>query len=123
MTGMTQRWLVAAVLLAACGTDPDPREPTFEVVAIEVLRPGCGQVQCHSKTTLLNEYAFDTLESTKTALAGKLGVSNDPVLNQSCVLIKVLDGDGRPQMPFDSPMAEPDRALIDRWLAAGAPGL
>src|SRR5688572_15529629 len=124
MPAMRQRRFVVAALVAAvvagCGTDPDPREPTFEVVVIEVLRPSCGQVQCHSKTTEINGYAFDTLESSRAALM-KLNVRMNPLANN---LINVLEGQGGlEQMPFDSPMAEPDRALIDAWLTAGAPGL
>jgi hypothetical protein len=120
MPAMRQRWLMTATLIAACGTDPDPREPTFEVVTIEVLRPSCGQVQCHSNTTKINGYAFDTLDSSRASLM-KLNVHLNPQFNN---LVNVLEGQGGlEQMPFDAPMAEGDRALIDSWLAAGAPGL
>jgi hypothetical protein len=121
MRAMRQRWLVAAALITGCGTEPDPREPTFEVVAVEVLRPSCGQVQCHSLTTRTEglSYAFDTVETSRSAL-GDMGVFADPSNN---ILISVLDGNGRPRMPFDAPLNDEDRALIDRWLADGAPGL
>ena len=116
------RWLLAVALLTGCGTDPDPREPTFEVVAVEVLRPSCGQVQCHSLTSRTEgwPYAFDTVETSRMAL-GDMGVFADPM---NIVLVSVLNGtNGRPRMPFDSPLSGEDRALIETWLTAGAPGL
>jgi hypothetical protein len=114
MRGMRQRWLFAVAVVAGCGTDPDPRELTFEVVATEVLRPSCGQVQCHSKTTRIEGYAFDTVQSSREAFQMKLSVTDLPNL---------FDGKGFEQMPFDAPLTEEDRALVDAWIAAGAPGL
>jgi hypothetical protein len=100
-----------AVLFAACGTTPDEREPTFEVVTLEVLAPTCGQVQCHSTSTNLSGFAFDTLDASRVSLrsASKRG--------------EVLEQVRENEMPPDAPMADADKALLQEWIFAGAPGL
>jgi hypothetical protein len=104
--------MVTAVLAAACGTDPDNRPVTFEVVTLEVMQPTCGQVQCHSTTTWTEGLAFDTLDaasvSFKSISAGEL---KDVILGQE------------DRMPPDLPMAEQDQQLLFKWLDAGKPGL
>lgn len=113
------RTLLALVLgLAACGTTPDERPATVEVVALSILAPNCGQVQCHSTTTRLEGYAFDTLAAAKESLRDLVGST----VNNS-ELVEVLHADGEERMPPDSPLADEDIALIEAWIAAGAPGL
>jgi len=107
-------------LLAACGTTPDERPPTLEVVALSILAPSCGQVQCHSSSTNLEGYAFDTLDGSRTALRKLVGVGGTNPNNE---LIEVLTADGDKRMPADTPMDEKDIALIEAWIADGAPGL
>ena len=60
---------VLVLWCAACGTEPDSRPVTFDVVVYEVLAPSCGQVQCHSTTTNVNGYALDTLDAARTTLS------------------------------------------------------
>jgi len=107
--------------MTACGTSPDDRDPTLEVVTFEVLAPHCGQVQCHSTFTRTEGLAFDTLEDAKTSLKStKLCVAP----NDGCGLYDVLDGtNDTERMPPDVPLAKEDRALIEAWINAGAPGL
>ena len=113
------RLIAAALLFAACGTTPDERPPTLEVLTFEVFAPTCGQVQCHSSFTSNEGYAFDTLEGAKTTL-GQLSVT----ANDGGTLYLVLDGAaGYERMPPDVPLAKQDRALIEAWVNAGAPGL
>src|SRR3569623_3409218 len=50
--------------LVACGAE-DPRQPTVEVISLEVLAPACGAPQCHSTSTNQSGYAFDTLAASK----------------------------------------------------------
>jgi hypothetical protein len=102
--------ILAGALLAACGTEDD-RPATVEVVALEILAPSCGAVQCHSTTTRTEGLAFDTLDATKDTLNNELGLGK---------LVQVIDDK---EMPPDSPMFENDVALIKKWIAAGAPGL
>ena len=111
--------LALAVGLAACGTTPDERPLTIEVVALSILAPTCGQVQCHSSSTHIQGYAFDTLAAAKVAI--KRLVSTTP--GRTSKLLSVLNADGGERMPPDAPLAEEDIALIQAWVDAGAPGL
>lgn len=112
------RNLLIFAFLAACGTDPDPREPSFDVVAQQILAPTCGQVQCHSTTTRIQGFAFDTPEAARQSLRDmgvRAGRNND--------LYNVLTADGGERMPPDSPLNQQDLDLITKWLDMGAPGL
>lgn len=116
------RALLLLAALVGCGTDPDSRPVTFEVVTLEVLAPTCGQVQCHSATTNTAGYALDTLDGARAAMKdGDLlqPEHNDPRSR----LEKVLHASGGDRMPPDSPLNTPDLDLIDAWLAQGEPGL
>ncbi|MBL0216642.1 MAG: hypothetical protein IPQ07_22510 [Myxococcales bacterium] len=110
--------LALAVGLTACGTTPDERPVTIEVVALSILAPTCGQVQCHSTSTHLEGYAFDTLAASKVALGRLVNKSN---LKRS-KLLTVIGPDAEELMPPDAPLAEEDIALIQAWVDAGAPG-
>jgi hypothetical protein len=110
--------LALCCVLAACGTSPDERPISVEVVALSILAPSCGQVQCHSTTTKTEGYAFDTLEAAKTSLRELVGTSTS-----NSELVEVLHADGEERMPPDSPLADEDIALIEAWIDAGAPGL
>ena len=109
--------LLAAALAAGCGTTDD-RPATLEVVSLEILAPTCGAVQCHSTTTQLEGLAFDTLDAARESLR-RLGVR----AGRGGELLEVIQADGEEQMPPDMPMFEQDVALIQKWIAAGAPGL
>lgn len=110
--------LVTMLFACACGTDPDPREPTFDVVAQQVLAPTCGQVQCHSTTTRVEGFAFDTRDAARASLLD-MGVRN----GRNNELTDVLFGDGDERMPPDSPLNQQDLDLITAWIDMGAPGL
>lgn len=101
-------WLV---VVAACGTSPDERPVTFEVVTLSVLAPTCGQVQCHSTTTRTAGLAFDTLAAARDSMQSRG--------DRQEILDQIQDG----SMPPDAPLADEDAALIEAWIAAGAPGL
>ena len=102
--------LFALTCSAACGTSADERPATFEVVTLEVLKPMCGQVQCHSTTTKIEGLAFDTLDAARTSLREQ-GVGE--------ILEVILDK----EMPPDQPMADEDVELLERWIDANTPGL
>jgi hypothetical protein len=110
--------LLALALAAGCGTTPDERPLTIEVISLSILAPSCGAVQCHSTTTNLQGYAFDTLEASKASLQRLVGSGG-----RRNKLLEVLSSGGEERMPPDVPMAEEDIALIEAWVAAGAPGL
>lgn len=100
----------SSLALAACGTSPDSRPATFEVVTEEVLKPSCGLVACHSSTTNESGYAFDTLAAARATFV-------DQGTNE--IHEKITEK----EMPPDSPMAEADIQLFEAWLSAGKPGL
>lgn len=106
--------LLFSCTLAACGTTDD-RPATVEVVALEILAPSCGAVQCHSTTTRLEGLAFDTLDEAKASMR-----SLDVRAGAGGELVEVIDDQ---EMPPDSPMFSNDVALIKAWIAAGAVGL
>lgn len=113
--------LAAISLVAACGTTPDQRPLTLEVVTIEVLAPSCGQVQCHSTTTMAENRAFDTIEASRASL---IDMNVDSADFFGGELFEVLDGvNDRERMPFDAPLAEQDYDLLKAWVAAGTPNL
>lgn len=106
---------VLCSLLVACATN-DPRPPTVEVIATEILAPTCGQVQCHSTTTNIKNYAFDTLAAAKDSLKRIPKTGHDS-------LQEVLKATGGSRMPPDSPLDDADITLINTWIANGEPGL
>ncbi|MEO6773482.1 MAG: hypothetical protein ABI467_10745 [Kofleriaceae bacterium] len=110
--------LVFAIVLAACGT-PDSRPATVEVVALEILAPSCGQVQCHSTTTNQSGYAFDTLAAAKVSLRSLVGTGG----GDRHSLLEVLTSTGDKRMPPDAPLDDDDIALVEAWIHAGAQGL
>jgi hypothetical protein len=112
------RQVLFAALLASCGTSPDSRPATVEVISLEILAPTCGQVQCHSTSTAIQGYAFDTLEASKASLRElvRAGGRGDD-------LVEVLEDTGGNRMPPDSPLDQQDIDLIKKWIAAGAQGL
>ncbi len=111
LSPMKHHPLVAALLVtAACGTEPDSRPVTFEVITYEVLQPNCGSPYCHSSVTNTAQLAFDTLEATRASLRGGRASRIQRVINDKT-------------MPSDSPMDPRDIALFEAWVNAGRPGL
>ncbi|HEY0253011.1 MAG TPA: hypothetical protein VGC41_15855, partial [Kofleriaceae bacterium] len=110
------RLICLAFVIAAC-TSSGHRDPTLEVVALEILAPTCGQVQCHSSSTKTEGYAFDTLDGAKAALKRLVNGTNGGQL------LEVLETTGGKRMPPDYPLDTQDIDLIKAWVAAGSQGL
>jgi len=108
--------IVGSLLAAACGTSGDARPATFEVVSLAVLAPACGTVACHSSTTKVQGYAFDTLDGARASLR-ELVRAGAPERS------RLLDVITSRQMPPDAPLADQDVALIEQWITGGAEGL
>lgn len=109
---MWKHLLIATALLAsACGTTPDDRPVTFEFITLAVLAPSCGQVQCHSTSTKINGYAFDTLEATRKTLTSRVSIE------------KCIQEIESKSMPPDAPFDDKDLALLQAWVDEGQPGL
>jgi hypothetical protein len=103
--------------LAACGAE-DPRQPTVEVVSLEILAPACGAPQCHSTSTNQSGYAFDTLAASKVSLRQLVGSGR-----AEHSLMEVITATGGKRMPPDAPLDPADVTLIEAWISAGAKGL
>jgi len=104
--------------IAACG-GADTRPLTLEYVTLTVLAPACGTVACHSTTSNVHGYAFDTVEASRRSLMG-LVVRGDPAASK---LIQSIRSPGRRPMPPDAPMSELDIELLEDWIANDAEGL
>ena len=114
--------LVGALLLAACGVDPseDNRPRTLHYITSAVLKPYCGNAQCHSSFRQAKNRAYDTVQrACESMLEQGDVVPGDPdgsFIHQ--VLVRRVD-----RMPYDQPMADVDRELLRDWILIGAPGL
>jgi hypothetical protein len=108
---------LALAVVAACGTTPDERPATIEVISLSILAPTCGQVQCHSTTSKIQGYAFDTFDAARDSLRSLVNPGGNSLL------LHVLRADGGERMPPDSPLNDEDIALIEQWIDDGAPGL
>jgi hypothetical protein len=117
---MHRNWLVAAVLIAACGVDPseDNRPRTLNYITSAVLKPYCAAGQCHSSFRQEKNRAYDTVSIACQSLVVDV-IPGDP---EGSFIRQVLV---RPvkRMPYDQPMAEVDRLLLEDWIMIGAPGL
>ena len=107
----------AALLLGACDGGPDERPLTDEFLVTTVLAPTCRWAGCHSRARRAGDLALDTVENARRAFVS-LVVPGQP--GQS-LLLQVLSGTNRP-MPPESPLPLADIELVERWIAAGAPG-
>ena len=99
------------VALGGCGTSPDSRPATLETITHEVLAPSCGQVQCHSTTTRVENYALDTVPAARESLARLLETDDAGGIR----LFDILDGIGGERMPADAPLPQADRDLLTKW--------
>ncbi|MBA3500481.1 MAG: hypothetical protein M4D80_23365 [Myxococcota bacterium] len=119
---MHRTFVAAALLLAACGVDPseDDRPRTLHYITSAVLKPTCGNAQCHSSFRQIKNRAYDTVRRACESMVEQGDViPGDPdgsFLDQ--VLVRAID-----RMPYDQPMADVDRALLRDWIMIGAPGL
>lgn len=107
-----------AVAWSGCGTTPDSRPQTFEYITLEVLSPACALVACHSTSTRVEGYAFDTLSASRESLRA-LVTPGHPEQSELYTIIATP----REVMPPDAPLATEDIDLIRSWILAGAPGL
>lgn len=108
------------MLLASCGVDPseDDRPRTMHYITSAVLKPYCGNAQCHSTFRQAANRAYDRVSSACESLVQDV-IPGDP--EGSFVIqvqMRTID-----RMPYDQPIPEVDRKLIEDWIMIGAPGL
>jgi hypothetical protein len=123
-----QRLAYLALLLGACGADDRPL--TVAYVTETVLAPSCGAAQCHSTFSANYTDIFDTVEGARASIVNNQLLSfdsdqYDPATPTNAHLILTVTVGAIPaigRMPWDSPLPEQDIELLERWIAAGAPG-
>jgi hypothetical protein len=116
-----------ALLGGACGVDDRPL--TAQYVTETVLAPSCGAAQCHSAFSANYGDIFDTVDGARASIVNNALVrfdsdQYDPADPSQSYLITTLTVGNAPggRMPWDSPLPEQDIELLERWIAAGAPG-
>ena len=140
-------WLVAALLVGACGDSEDPRPASWDYLSPALLQPSCATASCHSPAAAAAGLDFSTPERGYTSLT-RLSVwivDPDGAISDGCRdvdgvrvcqrptrplvnafnpaqsrLLHVLRAEGAPRMPPDRPLAEADIALVERWILEGA---
>ena len=110
MGRMNHRWLFAVAMLGACATEPDTRKATSDVVVLEIMKPTCGQVQCHSRTTQISGYILDDIHGAEVTIAARPGD-----------VIGAIEPGAEEPMPPDFPLDPRDRQLIIDWIDNGMP--
>src|SRR4051812_44800460 len=85
-------WVIAALLLGACGDTVDDRPPTLPYITEAILAPSCGKAQCHSSFAREVGDTFDTVDETRrTLISNGLVISDsDPLDPANSQLIKTL---------------------------------
>src|SRR5688572_8931005 len=89
--------------------DGDDRPATLEYVQATILRPHCGNAQCHSGFRNTLDYRFDTLEDTIKTFNrpdALLVTPGDPDASfLYLVITRPTEADGSlPRMPYDQPL-------------------
>jgi hypothetical protein len=117
-----RRALPALLLAAGCGgDDPAGRPAEFSYILPAILEPTCATSGCHSELS----------HTARLVLEGDPGVVRESLVAKGFVypgepeaspLLYFLRGTYvRLRMPPDAPLPEGDVALIERWIAEGAP--
>ncbi|HEY8926150.1 MAG TPA: hypothetical protein VIU64_17325 [Polyangia bacterium] len=104
--------LAVVVSAAGCGGSVDNRPAKWSYIAPIIIEPNCATANCHSALTQRFNLRLDTIQSSYKGLH-RLG----------SLLTSVLRGEiaGVQRMPPDAPLPDPDIALIEEWVANGAP--
>lgn len=132
--------LVAALLLAACGTVKSPTEPseapegpafTFAQVQARIFTPNCAKAECHAASAASGEMVLETGraygEIVNRPAAGNSSFDRiEPGDPERSYMIKKLRGDPDitgDQMPLDAPgsLTQEQMDGLIGWILAGAP--
>jgi hypothetical protein len=127
------RLVVAALVLAACGSTTDDRPQTLPYITEAILRPTCGVTQCHSQFRQELGYVFDTVASARESIVGLnlVTIPDDQAMPDQSRLLRSIEvglpsvlspGSGNVRMPYDAPMPNEDVELMRMWIRSGASG-
>jgi hypothetical protein len=130
-------WL-CALLIAGCNLQTetqDDRPATFEFITQAILKPSCGNAECHSAMKAVKQDVFDSVEGARktfTVTHTDLVVTCEqlvPPQPSPCdaavvksylytvIQDKDIEGD---RMPLDQALSNKDQELIERWISEGA---
>jgi len=123
--------LIGALFAGACGTTDD-RPRTLAYITETILAPTCASAECHSAFKQQVGDEFDTVDAARRSIVSNGLVLPDDVadpsrsfLIQSLTVgtLSLLDPKSglKVRMPYDAPMPDADIALIEAWIADGAP--
>jgi hypothetical protein len=105
-------------LLAACAAEPSDRPATWAYIHAAIIAPACATSSCHSALAATAGVVLDDPDVGYTILLDRQYViPGDP----TSALSSLLAGDERPRMPPDAPLTTGDIALVNAWIADGAP--
>jgi hypothetical protein len=140
-------WLLAA-LVAACGSETDPRPPVWEYLSPAIFQPNCASVSCHSRAAAAAGLDFSDPDRGYTSLTGlwvwivdKQGTPEQncrwtqsgvvcqrafrpmvtPYIPGQSRVVHMLRARGASRMPPDRPLPEADIRLVEEWILDGAP--
>ncbi len=108
----------ALLAISVSGVFPQQETPSFSDVN-QIFQARC--VKCHSGN---RPPVGIRLDNYKDVMAGgKEGPVIVPGKPDKSQLLKNIKGTAKPRMPKDAPpfLSEKDIALIEKWIAAGAP--
>ena len=101
--------------LFALAVDPGPsaRAGTFEQKVLPLLRTNC--VPCHDAKTHTSGFSIESLRSV-VAGGARHGLAVKAGHPESSLLIELLRGTVKPQMPFGKALPATDIATIEAWI-------
>jgi hypothetical protein len=132
VTRMVRRAAICLLVTraAGCADEIDPRPASFPYIWAAIIQPGCTTSGCHSKLSATYGLQYESMEGTYYALTGRAcgqELTGEAPRNyvvpghpDRSKLMYLLTGEQLRRMPPDAPLPEPDIALIERWILAGA---
>src|SRR5437899_3811458 len=90
-------------------------ESSFERTVLPVLRANC--MPCHDQQTHTSGFSVETLKSF-VAGGARHGTGVEPGHPEASIVIQMLKGNMKPQMPFGKRLADADLAAIVNWIRA-----
>lgn len=114
---IVRRWLPAAALCIA--TWPAGAAAQDADAVARLLAEKC--VLCHQGESAPNGLRLDSIDALlKGAVKGPVVKAGDPAASE---LVRRIRGQSQPRMPLTGPpfLSDAETALVERWIAAGAP--
>lgn len=109
----------AALILTACwGSRAAPQEISFQRTIAPIFQEKC--LACHNHTTRQGGLNLESYEALLNG--GKRGTPIVPGKSAESLLVKMLEGTVKPQMPLGDRLSAAEIGQIKAWIDAGAAG-